>query len=125
LWKRSPLHPFFDPLGALETKVAYQKGRSQSDKALDPICFVAFNPQDRSQPGYEASLEKEALFVTPYTPKKYTDYISQCQDKCLIVRSDYKKEDDGSWPPFPTGVNFPVADDWKDEKYRKSTNWVI
>ncbi|MFX0123442.1 MAG: hypothetical protein ACFFAE_07355, partial [Candidatus Hodarchaeota archaeon] len=125
LWKRVPFHPVFDPLGALATKVAYQERRSQSDKVLDPVCCVSFNPQDRGEPGYEASLEEKSLFVTPHTPETYIDYISQCRDKGLIVRSDYKKHADDSWPQLPEGVNFPVTDHWKDDGYRIAADWVI
>ncbi|MFX1284575.1 MAG: hypothetical protein ACFFB5_13020 [Promethearchaeota archaeon] len=122
-WKELPIHFFIDPIGAMKTRIVYQKGRIKNDIPLDAICCVAFNPQDPDESDYEPFLEEKSLFVTPYSPDKYTDYISRCCEKGLIVRSDYKKRD-GSWPPLPPCVNFPVADDWEDDGYLNATDWV-
>jgi hypothetical protein len=112
-------HRFVDPIGALKTRVAYQEGRIKNDKNFDPICCVAFNPEDRDKTGFEASLEEKSFFVTAYPPENYSTYWNN--DK--IVRTDYCKGK--SWPPFPEYVNFPATDDWRNAGYHKATTkWV-
>jgi len=147
LWKDLPDHIIIDPRGAFETRLVYQKGKFENNTPIDPICFVAFNPEDRTEPNFDNSLEKKALFVTAYDGK-YSTY----QKAGKLVRTDYKLLDEGEvtkiakvirfinkilgrrqdrwWPePFPDSVNFPVTDDWKNERddpYHKQTeNWVI
>lgn len=89
---------------------------------IDPLCFVAFNPEDHNKTGYKDSLEEKSLFVTPHPPEDYSTYWNN--DK--LVRTDYKRLKNGLWPPFPDFVNFPVTDNWKDDGYQKApTDWVI
>lgn len=112
----------------MHTRLTYQEGRIDSEKGplnIDPICFVAFNPEDSNKTGFKDSLEEKSLFVTPHPPDIYETYWNN--DK--LVRTDYKKLKDGSWPPFSDFVNFPVTDNWKDDDngYLKAgeKKWVI
>lgn len=115
------IHMFIDFPGAFKTRIAYQEWRIKSDTKFDPICWVAFNPDDQKQPEYEASLEKNSLFVTAFTPEDFPTYQKNNQ----LVRTDYNKEEK-SWPrPFPNDVNFPATDDWKEKDgYHRQTDWV-
>lgn len=122
-----------EPGGAMKTRIAYQKG------SIDrPICHVAFNPEDRDIPGFDVSLEKNAVFVTTYD-EKYSTY----QKKGKLVRTDYLvslesesffqkvigflslKKREIAWPQLPENVNFPATDYWEDNGYQEATTeWV-
>lgn len=112
----------------MKTRIVYQKGRIKNDNDFNPLCCVAFNPEDRDKSGFEASLEDKAIFVTAYD-EKYATY----QEEGKLVRTDYKasskrenffqkvigflsfKKQEISWPSFPENVNFPTTDDWEDD----------
>jgi hypothetical protein len=132
LWRESPIHPIVDPKGAMKTRIDYQEGNVESQLKFEPICFVAFNPEDKNEKSFESfipSFEQKSIFVTAYPPENYSVY----QNKDKLVRTDYCTDDDCKkdervlWPPFPKFVNFPATDFWeKTDGYPEtSKEWII
>lgn len=116
-----PLKPFVDIYGIplMHTRQTYQIGEIEG-LSIEPLCFVAFNPDDRDKEGFYPSLERDSMFVTAYSP----DEFLSCWNKGNIVRTDYNPTPD--WPAFPLHVNFPATDKWDDPAYRSVTDkWVI
>ena len=103
----------------MHTRQTYQTGEIEG-KNIDPICFVAFNPDDRKKEGFYPSLERESLFVTGYNPEEFQAFWN----KGKIVRTDYNPKSE--WPSFPPYVNFPATNKWNDPLYKNTTNnWAI
>lgn len=108
-------------LPLMKTRITYQEEKVDSNK-IEQICFVAFNPEDHGKKGYKESLKEESWYVTPHDPP---DDWKEYWDKGVIVRANYHRNEDDSWPIIPDYVNFPVTDHWKDDGYRDTTDWVV
>ena len=103
----------------MNTRQTYQIGEIEG-QIIKPICFVAFNQDDREKEGYYPSLERESMFVTGYSHDEFHSFWSQGK----IIRTDYNPND--KWPPFPPYVNFPATNNWDDPNYKNaSNNWAI
>lgn len=115
------LLPLVDIYGIslMHTRQTYQIGEIEG-QIIDPLCFVAFNQDDREKEGFYPSLERESLFVTGYNPEEFPDFWN----KGRIIRTDFNPK--AAWPPFPPYVNFPATNSWDDPNYKNSTtNWVL
>lgn len=115
------LLPIVDIYGIslMHTRQTYQIGEIEG-QIIEPLCFVAFNQDDREKEGYYPSLERESMFVTGYYPDEFHSFWN----KGKILRTDYNPK--AEWPPFPPHVNFPSTNNWDDPNYKNATNnWAI
>jgi len=113
--------PLVDDFGIslMQTRQTYQIGEIEG-KIINPLCFVAFNPDDRENEGYFPSMERDSMFVTAYYPEEFHSFWN----KGKIIRTDYNPKE--QWPPFPPYVNFPATNNWNDPNYKSATkDWVI
>ena len=120
-------HFFPKPLGniygvrLMHTRQTYQEGKIDNQK-IEPICFIAFNPDDQGKRDFKPSLEKDSRYVTAHT--EHSDKFQNYWNQGKTIRTDYNPE--SNWPPFPPHVNFPATDKWDDPDYKNTTDkWVI
>ena len=119
-------HFFPKPLGNIYgVRIMHNRQTYQEDviddQNIEPICFVAFNPDDQGKRDFKPSLEKDTKYVTGHT--KHSDKFQNFWNQGKIIRTDYNPESD--WPPLPSHINFPATDKWDDPGYKNaSEKWV-